>query len=210
MFTLKHYLNLKYSWPLILIAVLGIAATITLAVMKHPLAAGLATIIAAFIIVCIIEIRSIKILRTWKHDTGKSLYWFDGFAKVRSESGSTLKHINVGIGSNALLIYDDDEIKFLSYAMSRPITASVSGNKIALHPKGHGTITINCHSDAIAKDAIKALSKAQMDKGLTPKTIEPTYNPKPRRLTRKHSRKPKLNEEPETITNTGSISFVIR
>lgn len=210
MFTLKHYLNLKYSWPLILIAVLGIATTITLAVIKHPLAAGLATIIAAFIIVCIIEIRSIKILRTWKHDTGKSLYWFDGFAKVRSESGSTLKHINVGIGSDALLIYDDDETKFLSYAMSRPIAASVSGNKITLHPKGHGTITINCHNDAVAKDAIKALSKAQMDKGLTPKTIEPTYNPKPRKSMREHARKPKLKAEPATITDTGSISFVTR
>ena len=210
MFTLKHYLNLKYSWPLILIAVLGIAATITLAVIKHPLAAGLATIIAAFIIVCIIEIRSIKILRTWKHDTGKSLYWFDGFAKVRSESGSTLKHINVGIGSDALLIYDDDETKFISYDMARPITAQVFGNKITLHPKGHGTITINCHNDAVAKNAIKALSKAQMDKGLTPKTIEPTYNSKPRKLMRKHAKKPKLKAEPTTITDTGSISFVTR
>ena len=210
MFTLKHYLNLKYSWPLILIAVLGIAATITLAVIKHPLAAGLATIIAAFIIVCIIEIRSIKILRTWKHDTGKSLYWFDGFAKVRSESGSTLKHINVGIGSDALLIYDDDETKFISYDMARPITAQVFGNKITLHPKGHGTITINCHNDAVAKNAIKALSKAQMDKGLTPKTIEPTHNPKPHKPMRKHARKPKLKAEPAIITDTGSISFVTR
>lgn len=187
MFTLKHYLNLKYSWPLILVAILGIITTVALAILQHPVLAGIATITAAFIIVCIIEFRSIKILKTWKHDTGKSLYWFDGFAKVRSESGSTLKHINVGIGSDALLIYDDDETKFISYDMAQPITAQVFGNKITLHPKGHGTITINCHHDAVAKDAIKTLSQAQMDKGLTPKTIEPTYNPKPRKPMRKHA-----------------------